>query len=135
MIPLIHNKYSSKKRTATNILRTSSDPTVLCWLRLPIKLPCLFGGEDPYKTPSPFILLLYPPQHFDLDWKNNVISLKKDSFLLSQYTKCHTGLMDFICFRPHLTSSAVRLRVLSSIPCLGACLSVSVLQVGVGLCR
>lgn len=44
----------------------TSDPSVPSWLGLPVELPRFCGGENPNEASSSLVLLLYPPQHFDL---------------------------------------------------------------------
>lgn len=60
-------------RTMNNV--TGNTPwglRVICqvpwWLRSPVELPCFCGGEDPNKASPSLVLLLNPPQHFDLFW-------------------------------------------------------------------
>lgn len=42
------------------------DICVGSWISLPIEFPCFRGGEDPNEASSSLVLLLCPPQHFDL---------------------------------------------------------------------
>lgn len=54
---------------------------VPCWLSSPVELPCFCGWEDPNKASPPLVLLLNPPQHFDLFWWKKM----KDTFWKSLY--------------------------------------------------
>lgn len=76
-----------------------SFPSLLNKMLLPIEFPCFCGGEDPNEASSSLILLLYPPQRFDLHREKNVDVMFRNNpfsfmvfilFLIVTQMPCHT---------------------------------------------